>query len=99
MDEKITTFGNNKIEKHKFYCHKNPILIDGVDINKIIVSDKLINVSNKLKNIYKYFICEKDNKKVRPFCVMLPKKNEYRKKISETKCVSFLIKDDELLKK
>ena len=52
-----------------------------------------------VKNIYKYFICEKDNKKVRPFCVMLPKKNEHRKKISETKCMSFLIKDDELLKK
>ena len=41
MDKKITTFGNNKIEKHKVYCHKNPILIDGVDINEIIVSNKL----------------------------------------------------------
>ena len=33
MDRKIYTV----IEKHKFYCHKNPIIIDDVDIDKIIV--------------------------------------------------------------
>ena len=38
MDKKIITFSNNDIAKHKFHFHKNPILIDDVDINKIIVS-------------------------------------------------------------
>ena len=33
MDRKIYTV----IEKHKFCCHKNPIIIDDVDIDKIIV--------------------------------------------------------------
>ena len=32
-------------------------------------------------------------------CIMLPKMVGYAKHFDETKCMSFLIKDDELLKK
>ena len=34
----------------------------------------------------------------RPLCTILPKMSEYRKNIDETKYMSFLIEDDELLK-
>ena len=41
---------DTEIKKHKFHYHKNLILIEDVDINKIIVSDKLFLV-NRVLNI------------------------------------------------
>ena len=38
-------------------------------------------------------------KKIRPLCIFLPKITAYRKDFDETKFMSFLIKDDELLEK
>ena len=38
-------------------------------------------------------------KKNRPLCIFLPKITAYRKDFDETKFMSFLIKDDELLEK
>ena len=52
-----------------------------------------------VKKRFKYFIGYKDAKKIRPLCIFLPKMNAYRKNFDETKYMSFLIKDDELLKK
>ena len=43
MDTKITAFVDTEIEKHKLHSHKKPILIDDVDINKIIVINKKSN--------------------------------------------------------
>ena len=40
-DKKIIAFGDNESERHKFHFHKNPILIDDVDINNTIVSNKV----------------------------------------------------------
>ena len=36
MDKKIIAFGDAVIEKHKFLCHKNSILLDHVYIYRII---------------------------------------------------------------
>ena len=41
---------DTEIKKHKFHYHKNLILIEDVDISKIIVSDKLFLV-NRVLNI------------------------------------------------
>ena len=41
MDKKIITFDNTEIEKYKFQQHKSPILVDNVDIIKIVVSSKV----------------------------------------------------------
>ena len=41
MDARIIAFGDTEIEKQKFYNHKNPILIDDVDINKIMTSSEV----------------------------------------------------------
>ena len=41
MDKKIIKFGDTEIEKHKFYQHKNPILITNIDINEIATSNKV----------------------------------------------------------
>ena len=50
-----------------------------------------------VKKGFKYFICYKDAKKIKPSCIFLPKMTEYRKVFDETKYIYFLIKDDELL--
>ena len=51
-----------------------------------------------VKKSLKYFICYKDDRKVKPFCIMLPKVRKNRRDFDETKHMSFLIKDGELLK-
>ena len=84
-----------KFPKQKFHQHKRPISIKNVDIDKIVVSNK---VSFHQKG-FKYFNDYKDNEKIKPLCIFLPKTIEYRKKFNETKYISFLIKDSELLEK
>ena len=41
MVKDILTFYNIEIDKNKFYCHKAPILLEDVDIEKVIVSNKI----------------------------------------------------------
>ena len=44
MNKEIITLG--KIEKHKFHYHKNPVLMDDVDIDKILISNKVFVGTN-----------------------------------------------------
>ena len=53
----------------------------------MIVSDKVSLVKNVLKVLL-----------VTRICIILPKMSAYRRDSDETKYMSFLIKDDELLK-
>ena len=41
MGKEILTFGDVEIEKNKFYRHKTPILLGAVDIEKVLVSNKI----------------------------------------------------------
>ena len=59
MDTKVIKFGDTEIKKHDFYQHKNPILINNIDISKIVVSNK----GSFDKNGFKYSIVYKDDKK------------------------------------
>ena len=52
MDAQIIAFGDTEIEKQKFHNHKNPILIDDVDINKIMTSSEVLSG----KKGFKYFL-------------------------------------------
>ena len=47
----------------------------------------------------KYFISQTDSEKIKPSRIFLPKMTAYRRDFDETKCISFLIKEDELLEK
>ena len=40
MGNETLTFGNIKIEKNRFYCHKSLILLGDVDIEKLLASKK-----------------------------------------------------------
>ena len=52
-----------------------------------------------VKKGFKYFIGYKDAKKIKPSCVFPPKMTAYRKDFDETKYISVLRKDNELLEK
>ena len=41
MEKIIIKFSDAEIEKQKYYQHKSPISIKNIDINKIVVSDKV----------------------------------------------------------
>ena len=68
-------FSDTEIEKHKFLYCKNLILIDDVDIDKILMPKKIYFG----KKSFKYFIGYKDNEKFKSLCIMLPKMREYTK--------------------
>ena len=50
---------DDKIEKYKFHQNKNPVLITDIEINKIVVFNKLTFG----KQDFKYFIGYKDSEK------------------------------------
>ena len=85
MDKKIIAFRDTEIEKHKFHCHKNPILIDDAYINKITLSNKI----SFGKECCEYFIGYKANEKIKPLRIMLPKMSGYRKEFNGTEYLSF----------
>ena len=41
MGKEILTFSNIEIEKNSFYLHKTPIFLGDVDIEKVLVSNKI----------------------------------------------------------
>ena len=59
MDIEFLTFTDIEIGKPKFHYPKSPISICDVDINKIVVSDKV----HFGKKGFKYFIGYKNDKK------------------------------------
>ena len=74
------------------YQHKRSISIKNIDITKIVVSNKV----SFIKRGFEYLTGYKDAKKIKCF---LLKMSVYRRNFDETKYMSFLIKDDELLEK
>ena len=93
MVEKIIYFDDTEIEKHKFHQYKSPILIDNVDINKIVVSNK----SSFGKKDFKYFIGYKDTKKLDLYTFPFQKLVHIEEILIKLNVV--LIKDEKLLEK
>ena len=93
--EKDIKFGYIEIQKQKFHHHKESVSIKNIDINKMVVSNRV----SFAKNEFRYFTGYKDAENVRPLCVLLTKMSAYRKGFNKTKYMSFFIKDDELLEK
>ena len=56
----VIKFDDNKISKQKFYQHKRPISTKTVDIDKIVVSNKIPFGEKR----FKYFVGNKDVKKI-----------------------------------
>ena len=90
---KTLKFDNNSVIKNEFHKSKQPIDLDLVNVDQIVVSDKVKHSDA----CFKYFISYKI---VKPLCIFLPKMTGYIKYFENGgKTVSFLIKDDMCLSK
>ena len=75
MSLKKIKFGDKEINKKEFYSSKQAILLDSVDLDKIVVSNKWkIN-----ETTYKYLCRYLNNDVIQPSCVILPQMNGYIK--------------------
>ena len=73
MGKEILAFDNIEIEKSKFYDHKTPIFLWDVNIERVLVSNKM---SFGEKN-YDYFTGYLYNgNKVNPLSIILPKTSD-----------------------
>ena len=92
-------FDNKKIKVSDFYKNKKIFNIDGIDIDKILVSKR---VSYSKNNSFKYFIEYNDNDIIRSLFVKLPQATSYinRFKDKKTKMItttmSLMVKDKQL---
>ena len=92
MGKEIITFGDIKVEKHKSYHYQSPIFLEDVDIDNVLVSNKIFFGG---KN-YQYFIgCLYDDYEIKQLNIMLPRTNTYVKRYD----VYFLVEDEDLLDK
>ena len=86
-----------EIEKNNFYRYKKPVHLRDVDIEKLLISNKIYFGEEN----YKYFIGYLYNDhKVKPLNIMLPRRCAYVKSCGgKTKWMCFLIEDDDLVEK
>ena len=75
MSLKKIKFGDKEVDKKEFHSSKQAILLDSVDLDKIVVSSKWkIN-----ETAYKYLCGYLNNDVIQPLCVILPQMNGYTK--------------------
>ena len=65
--------------------------MSNIDVNKIVVSNKVSFDKKKVLNIS----LVTKMLKIRPLCIFPPEKRAYRKDFDEIKYISFLMKNDE----
>ena len=96
MSSREIKFGDKEVDKKKNYSSKEAILLDSVDLSKIVVSNKLkIN-----DTIYKYFCGYLNNDVIQPLCVILPQMSGYIKYFDDGgKNMSFVADDKEVYEK
>ena len=96
MSEKTLKFDNIRVNKKEFHKSKQPIKLDFVNINQIVISDKFKHSDDG----FKYFIGYKEGEIVKPLCIILPQMSGYIKYFENGgKNMSFVIKDDDVLDK
>ena len=96
MSPKTIKFGDKKNDRKEFYLSKQAILLDSIDLNKIVVSNK----SKINDTTYKYSCGYLNNDTIQPLCVILPQMNGYIKYFDDGgKNMSFVMDDEEIYKK
>ena len=96
MSSQKIKFGDKEVDKKTFYSSKEAILLDSVDLSKIVVSSKW-----KLNDTtYKYFCGYLNNDVIKPLCVILPQMNGYIKYFDDDgKNMSFVTDDEKVYEK
>ena len=96
MSSQKIKFGDKEIEEKEFYSSKEAILLDSVDLSKIVVSSKWKISDTK----YIYFCRYISNDVIQPLCVILPQMSGYFKYFDDGgKNMSFVTDDKEVYKK
>ena len=96
MSEKTLKFDNIVVNKKEFHASQQPIDLNLVEINKIVISDKFKHSDDG----FKYFIGCKEDNIIRPLCIIFPQMSGYIKYFENGgKNMSFMIKDDSALVK
>ena len=87
---------NIRVNKEEFHKSKQPINLDSINVNQIVISDKFKYIDDG----FKYFIGQKEGEIVSPLCIILHQTTEYIKYFENgDKNISFVIKDDDVLDK
>ena len=96
MSSQKIKFGDKEVDKKTFYSSKEAILLDSVDLSKIVVSSRW-----KLNDTtYKYFCGYLNNDVIKPLCVILPQMNGYIKYFDDGgKNMSFVTDDGKVYEK
>ena len=96
MSSQKIKFGDKEVNKKEFYSSKQAILLDSVDLNKIVISSKWkINDTT-----YKYYCRYLNNDVIQPLCVILPQMCGYIKYFDDGgKNMSFVTDDKEIYEK
>ena len=96
MSEKTLKVDNIRANKKEFHKSRQSINLDLVNIDQIVVSDKVRHGDDG----FQYLIGYKEGEIVKLLCIILPQMSGY-KKYFETggKNMSFVVKDDDVLDK
>ena len=88
--------GDKEVDKKKFYSSKKAILLNSVDLSKIVVSSRW-----KLNDTtYNYFCGYLNNDVIKPLCVTLPQMDGYIKYFDNGgKNMSFVTDDKKVYEK
>ena len=90
MGQEISTFGDNEIEKDIFYQYKSPIFLEDIDINSVLVSNKIFSGG---ENHQQFIGCLHDDYKIKPLHLMLSKMRAFVKRYDvQTKWIHFQLK-------
>ena len=88
MSENRLKFENIKLDKRKFHNCKQPIDLDLVNIDQLVISDKVKHSDNG----FKHFIGYKEDEIVKPLCIILAQMSGYIKYFENggKNCLSWL---------
>ena len=96
MSKKTLKFGNIRVNKKEFYKSKQPINLDLINVDQIVVSDKFKYSDDG----FKHFIGYKEGEIAQPLCIILLQMSAYIKYFKNgSKSMSFLVKNGDVLDK
>ena len=75
LSEKTLKFDTIRVNKKEFHKSKQPISLDLVNVDQIVVSDKFKHNDDG----FKYFIGYKESEIVKSLCIILPQMSGYIK--------------------
>ena len=94
LSEKTLKCDSIRVNKKEFHEFKQPIDLDVVNVDQIVVSDKFKHSDGGFKS----FIGYKEGEIVKPLCIILPQMTGYIKYFENGgKNMSFVTKDDDVL--